>query len=111
MVVTDLGVAIPLREPARGALWGSEISGLSGVEILRAFVEHRLPDPPVTRLAGLRPSEVGLGSASASMPASPWWQSGAGVFLAAHRAPTGLIGAAALDTGCGRAGHGEPDHP
>jgi len=80
--VADVAVAIPLREPARGALWGSEISRLSGLDMLRAFVEHRLPDPPVARLAGLRPSEVGLGSASASMPASPWWQSGAGVFLA-----------------------------
>ena len=80
--MADVADAIPLREPARGALWGSEISRLSGLDMLRAFVEHRLPDPPVARLAGLRPSEVGLGSASASMPASPWWQSGAGVFLA-----------------------------
>jgi hypothetical protein len=90
MVVADLGVAIPLREPAGGALWGSEVNGLSGVEMLRAFVEHRLPDPPVTRLAGLRPSEVGLGSASASMPASPWWQSGE-VFSSPARWHSSLI--------------------
>lgn len=80
--VADVAVASPLREPVRGAPWGPEIRRLSGLEMLRAFVEHRLPDPPVTRLTGLRPSEAGLGSASASMPASPWWQSGAGVFLA-----------------------------
>ena len=50
-VVADVAVAIPLREPTRGALWGSEISRLSGLDMLRAFVEHRLPDPPVARLA------------------------------------------------------------
>ena len=80
--MTVAPVVITRREPVRGGLWGPDISRLSGLEMLRAFVEHRLPDPPVSRLSGLRPSEAGLGSASASMPASPWWQSGAGVFLA-----------------------------
>lgn len=55
---------------------------MSGLDLLRASVERRLPDPPVSKLTGLRLSEVGLGMASAWMPASPWWQSGAGVFLA-----------------------------
>ena len=32
----------PLREPVRGGLWGPEISRLSGLEMLRAFVERRL---------------------------------------------------------------------
>jgi uncharacterized protein (TIGR00369 family) len=55
---------------------------MTGLEVLRASLERRLPDPPVSRLTGLRLSEAGLGMASAWMPASPWWQSGAGVFLA-----------------------------
>src|SRR5262245_6758398 len=55
---------------------------MSGLEVLRATIERKLPDPPVSRLTGLRLSEAGLGSASAWMPASPWWQSGAGVFIA-----------------------------
>jgi uncharacterized protein (TIGR00369 family) len=50
--------------------------------MMRASIERALPDPPLSRLTGLRLSEAGLGMASASMPASPWWQSGAGVFLA-----------------------------
>jgi acyl-coenzyme A thioesterase PaaI-like protein len=58
------------------------VSQLSGLDMLRAILEHRLPDPPITRLAGLRLSEASLGMVSAAMPASPWWQSGAGVFLA-----------------------------
>jgi uncharacterized protein (TIGR00369 family) len=55
---------------------------LPGLELLRASLERRLADPPVTKLTGLRLSEVGLGMASAWMPASAWWQSAAGVFLA-----------------------------
>ena len=71
-----------MREPARGATWGPEVAQMSGLEMLHASLERRLPDPPITKLTGLRLSEAGLGVASASMPASPWWQSGAGVFLA-----------------------------
>lgn len=54
----------------------------SGLEMLRANIERALPDPPLAKLTGLRLSEAGLGVASAAMPSSPWWQSGAGVFLA-----------------------------
>jgi uncharacterized protein (TIGR00369 family) len=75
-------VALPLREPARGALWGADVLQVSGIEMLRTFLDRGLPDPPVARLTGLRLSEVGLGIATAAMPASAWWQSGAGVFLA-----------------------------
>ena len=55
---------------------------MSGLEMLRASLDRLLPDSPVTKLTGLRLSEASLGTASASMPASLWWQSGAGVFLA-----------------------------
>ena len=55
---------------------------MSGLEMMRASIERVLPDPPLSRLTGLRLSEAGLGMASAAMPASLWWQSGAGVFLA-----------------------------
>ena len=71
-------VALTLREPARGEIWGRDVVQMSGLEMLRAYLERRLPDPPITKLTGLRLSEAGLGVASASMPASPWWQSGAG---------------------------------
>ena len=75
-------VPLTLREPARGEIWGRDVVQMSGLEMLRAYLERRLPDPPITKLTGLRLSEASLGVASASMPASPWWQSGAGVFLA-----------------------------
>jgi len=80
--VAERPVPLTLREPARGEIWGRDVVQMSGLEMLRAYLERRLPDPPITKLTGLRLSEASLGVASASMPASPWWQSGAGVFLA-----------------------------
>src|SRR3982074_3128755 len=76
--------AIPFisREPARGAQWDSTALQMSGLEIMRAQLERRLPEPAITVLTGLRVSDVSLGKTTFAMPASPWWQSGAGVFLA-----------------------------
>ena len=54
---------------------------MSGLEMLRSALARRLPDAPITKLTGLRLTDVGLGMASAAMPASPWWQTGAGVFF------------------------------
>jgi uncharacterized protein (TIGR00369 family) len=75
-------VPIVARERPRGDLWGPEVLERTGLEMMRASIDQVLPDPPLTRLTGLRLTEIGLGVASAAMPASPWWQSGAGVFLA-----------------------------
>ena len=75
-------IPLTIREAPQGATWGAEVLQLPGLEMLRASLDRRLPDPPVTKLTGLRLSEVGLGMASAWMPASAWWQSAAEVFLA-----------------------------
>jgi hypothetical protein len=71
-------IPMTVREAPQGSTWGPEVLQLPGLELLRASLERRLPDPPVSKLTGLRLSEVGLGMASAWMPASPWWQSVAG---------------------------------
>jgi uncharacterized protein (TIGR00369 family) len=75
-------VSLTVREPPQGSTWGPEVLHLSGVELLRASLERRLPDSPITKLTGLRLSEVGLAMTAVWMPASAWWQSAAGVFLA-----------------------------
>jgi uncharacterized protein (TIGR00369 family) len=75
-------IPLTVREAPQGATWGVDVLQLPGVDVLRASLERRLPDPPVTKLTGLRLSEVGLATASAWMPASGWWQTAAGVFLA-----------------------------
>lgn len=75
-------IPLTVREAPQGATWGAEVLQLPGLELLRASLERRLPDPPVTKLTGLHLSEVGLAMASAWMPASAWWQTAAGVFFA-----------------------------
>jgi uncharacterized protein (TIGR00369 family) len=79
-----VAIVVPLivREAPQGATWSADVLQTPGLDLLRASLERRLPDVPVTKLTGLRLSEVGLGMASAWMPATLWWQSGAGVFLA-----------------------------
>src|SRR5256886_1487627 len=73
---------VPLREPPPQVHWGPEALRMSGLELMRAARDRRLPEPPISTLTGLRPTDVGLGKTTFAMPASPWWQSGAGVFLA-----------------------------
>jgi uncharacterized protein (TIGR00369 family) len=91
-----------LRQKPTGTIFASQALELSGLEVLRAMLERRLPDPPITRLTGLRMTDVGLGLATMAMPASPWWQSGVGLFLAGTLAflADGPLGGAVM-TGAG----------
>src|ERR1700745_570429 len=86
-------IPLTVREAPQGATWGVDVLQLPGLDVLRASLERRLPDPPVTKLTGLRLSEVGLAMASAWMPASAWWQTAAGGFLAG---PTPFVADMAL---------------
>jgi uncharacterized protein (TIGR00369 family) len=70
-------------EPVRGSFAYLEKPGLFGmppVEQLRLFIEGRLPAPPLTHLSGLVVEEASVGASTWSIPASPWWQTAAGVF-------------------------------
>jgi uncharacterized protein (TIGR00369 family) len=74
---------VSLDEPVRGSFAYLEQPGLFGlppVEQLRLFVERRLPAPPLTHLSGLVVEDAAEGATSWSIPASPWWQTAAGVF-------------------------------
>lgn len=79
--------AIPLiaREPVRGTYPPPELLGLPGVERLRFMIDEP-GAPPFVHLSGLRFTDAGLGTATVAMPASPWWQTLAGVF------PAGVLG-------------------
>jgi hypothetical protein len=85
------------REALRGATSDVDVLQQSGLDLVRASVQGGLPDPPVSRLTGLHLSEGGRGMASAWMPASRWWQSGAGVFLAGT---TAFVADLALEHRC-----------
>jgi uncharacterized protein (TIGR00369 family) len=50
-----------------------------GIDQLRAMLRGDCPAPPIGHLTGMRPTEVGAGSACFTMPASDWLQSPQGV--------------------------------
>ena len=68
-------------EPFRGGYPSIEFLALSGVERMRAASKGFMPRPPISHLFGLMPQTSGVASSTFSMPASPWLQSSAGVFL------------------------------
>jgi uncharacterized protein (TIGR00369 family) len=72
-----------VEEPPRGSFAYLEQPGLfaiPAVDQLRLFIERRLPAPPLTHLSGLVVEEASEGATTWSMPASPWWQTVAGIF-------------------------------
>ena len=72
-----------IEEPVRGRYAYLEhpwLFSLPPAEQMRPFVERRVPLPPIHHLTGLVPVDAGPGTSTWSMPASPWWQSAAGIF-------------------------------
>jgi uncharacterized protein (TIGR00369 family) len=62
----------PWTEPARGGYPDPALFALPGLERLQSIVDGDSPQPPLSRLTGLRMIEVGVGSAVFEMPLSPW---------------------------------------
>ncbi|HXL17480.1 MAG TPA: hypothetical protein VN961_08170 [Streptosporangiaceae bacterium] len=63
----------------RGAEWDSTALQMTGLEIMRAQLERRLPEPAITVLTGLRVSDVSLGEnhvrhAGQSLVANRGWR-------------------------------------
>src|SRR5687768_14329625 len=72
-----------VHEPVRGSFAYLEqpgLFGMSGVDQLQLFIDGKLPAPPLTHLSGLVVEEASAGASTWSIPASPWWQTAAGVF-------------------------------
>lgn len=67
-------------EPYRGAIADLRVLQQSGLETFRRFAHDELPAPPVWRLTGIRATEVGLGTATFSMPVTPWLEDFVGVY-------------------------------
>jgi len=65
-------VPVTLREPPPAVRWGADALRMSGLELMRAVRDQRLPEPPISMLTGLRATDVGLGKTTFAMPASPW---------------------------------------
>ena len=72
-----------IEEPVRGRYAYLEhpwLFSLPPDEQMRPFIERRVPLPPIHHLTGLTPVDGGPGTSTWTIPASPWWQSAAGVF-------------------------------
>lgn len=69
-----------IDEPHRGAI--GDLRGLQspGLETFRRHIRGELPPPPISRLLGLRPTEVMLGRITFTMPITRWLEDGFGVY-------------------------------
>jgi uncharacterized protein (TIGR00369 family) len=62
----------PYKRPVTGAILGTELDEWSGYELWRRCVAGEVEPPPLAYLTGTQPVEVGEGSMTWTMPASPW---------------------------------------
>ena len=92
------------QEPVRGGYSDPSVLGFTGLERMRLTLAGRAPAPPIHHLTGLTPVDAGPGSSTFTMPASPWWETPAGLFSAGTMAfladaPLGTAIATALPPG------------
>jgi uncharacterized protein (TIGR00369 family) len=78
-------------EPVRGAFPEPGLLALSGIEQMRVWKDRQGPIAPIGRLTGVTFDDFSFNAASFSMPASPCWQTSAGVFLGATLALPGDV--------------------
>ena len=67
------------QEPVRGGTFPPVAIGLTGVDQLRLFMTGRAAPPPIGHLIGMRPTEVGVGSVTFTMPITGWLATPQGV--------------------------------
>lgn len=66
------GMADPWQEPLRGGYPDPSLISLSGIEQLRALLNGATPQPPISRLTGMRLTEFAPGTAAFELPLSGW---------------------------------------
>jgi uncharacterized protein (TIGR00369 family) len=62
----------PWREPVRGGYLDPAGLATPGVDQMRAMLEGRSPQPPLSRLTGMRMTAVGDGAATFELPLTEW---------------------------------------
>jgi len=71
-----------IDEPHRGAIGDMRWFQRPGIETIREMINGNLPGPPPSRLTGLRPTDVGPGRVTFSMPVSRWLEDSLGLIEA-----------------------------
>jgi uncharacterized protein (TIGR00369 family) len=67
-------------EPFRGSIGDPRAFERPGLETFRRYIREELPLPPMSRLAGMRPTEAGLGKSTFTMPITRWLEDGFGLY-------------------------------
>jgi uncharacterized protein (TIGR00369 family) len=63
----------PWARPPEGTILSQDVwDRASGLEVLRARITDELPEPPIKRLTGLRPTAAAEGAATFTLPATEW---------------------------------------
>ena len=63
----------PYLRPVAGSPVAQEAwDRMTGLEVMRSLAGGDLPAPPISHLTGLRPTEVSEGTATFTLPTSPW---------------------------------------
>ncbi|HEV3364151.1 MAG TPA: adenylate/guanylate cyclase domain-containing protein [Acidimicrobiia bacterium] len=78
-----------IDEPARGGFPEPGFAALPGIDRARAYLRRLVPRPPLGHLLGIRVTQVGAGTATCTMPCSPWLQTSTAVID-----PTAIVEAA-----------------
>lgn len=70
------------KEEVHGGVFPPELFGLSGIEQVRLITNGQVQLPPIGYLTGMRPTEVGVGSATFVMPVTGWLETPQGLMTA-----------------------------
>ena len=67
-------------ERFRGSIGDLRAFQKPGLQTFRRYIRGDLPAPPISRLAGMRPTDAGLGKATFTMPVTRWLEDGFGLY-------------------------------
>jgi len=74
MMAPDMAALVePWQEPVRGDVMPPALFSLSGMDQILAWKKGYVPMPPLAHLTGIEMGDVGDGTATFTMPASPWF--------------------------------------
>jgi uncharacterized protein (TIGR00369 family) len=74
MMASDMAALLePWQEPVRGDVMPPAVFSLSGMDQILAWKKGYVPMPPLAHLTGIEMGDVGDGTATFTMPASPWF--------------------------------------
>ena len=70
---------MPWQEEVRGGYPDLRLLGLPGIDILRSLIAGESPRPPISHMTGMILTQAGDGTATFTMPATPWLTDSHGV--------------------------------